>query len=163
MENRAVAGSPVARPPGAESLECAAGSKRRDSGFGEDSASALVSAPGSGTCVPAPAAPSSVSAGPDAISEVLCTLSLEVNKSQDSRNDAGEELDNKATAALPVSKNVNVKDILRSLVSTPPEGVAMEPALLPPSCLGALSDLSAEPPVQFRSFDRYAESLHLHL
>ncbi|XP_063080462.1 lipopolysaccharide-responsive and beige-like anchor protein isoform X2 [Cavia porcellus] len=154
MENRAVAGSPVARPPGAESLECAAGSKRRDSGFGEDSASALVSAPGSGTCVPAPAAPSSVSAGPDAISEVLCTLSLEVNKSQDSRNDAGEELDNKATAALPVSKNVNVKDILRSLVSTPPEGVAMEPALLPPSCLGALSDLSAEPPVQFRSFDR---------
>lgn len=102
-----------------------------------------------------PVAPSSVSAGPDAVSEVLCTLSLEVNKSQGTKNDGGNELDNKAAPSVPVSKNVNVKDILRSLVNIPADGVTVDPALLPPACLGALGDLSVEQPVQFRSFDRY--------
>uniref|UniRef100_A0A452SVM2 Uncharacterized protein n=1 Tax=Ursus americanus TaxID=9643 RepID=A0A452SVM2_URSAM len=60
-----------------------------------------------------------------------------------------------AASSVPVSKNVNVKDILRSLVNIPADGVTVDPALLPPACLGALSDLSVEQPVQFRSFDRY--------
>ena len=102
-----------------------------------------------------PVASPSVSAGPDAISEVLCTLSLEVNKSQESKNDGGHESDNKAAASVSVSKNVNVKDILRSLVNIPADGVTVDPALLPPTCLGVLGDLSVEQPVQFRSFDRY--------
>ncbi|XP_066137133.1 lipopolysaccharide-responsive and beige-like anchor protein isoform X5 [Saccopteryx bilineata] len=83
------------------------------------------------------------------------TLSLpEVNKSHESKNVGGNEVDNKAAPSVPVSKNVNVKDILRSLVNMPADGVAVDPALLPPACLGALGDLSVEQPVQFRSFDR---------
>nr|Q9ESE1.1 RecName: Full=Lipopolysaccharide-responsive and beige-like anchor protein; AltName: Full=Beige-like protein [Mus musculus]AAG14003.1 LBA [Mus musculus] len=133
-----------------ESLEGTSCTRRRDSGLGEETASGL----GSGLSVASPAAPLGVSAGPDAISEVLCTLSLEVNKSQETRIDGGNELDRKVTPSVPVSKNVNVKDILRSLVNMPADGVTVDPALLPPACLGALGDLSVDPPMQFRSFDR---------
>jgi len=55
---------------------------------------------------------------------------------------------------VPAAKNVNVKDILRSLVSTPADGTAVDPALLPPAFLGVLGDGAAEQPVQFHSFDR---------
>lgn len=130
-----------------EESKSTSSARRRDSGIGEETAAGLGSS--------VDAASPNVSAGPDAISEVLCTLSLEVNKSQDNRNDGGNEMDNKAAPSLPVSKNVNVKDILRSLVNIPADGVPVDPALLPPPCLGALGDLSVEPPVQFRSFDRY--------
>ncbi|XP_012922675.1 lipopolysaccharide-responsive and beige-like anchor protein isoform X5 [Heterocephalus glaber] len=150
IENTPVAVSPLTLPSGEDSVESALSSRRKDSGIGEETASGF----GSNAHVPLPAAPSSVSAGPDAISEVLCTLSLEVNKSQETKNDGGNELDNKVTPAVPVSKNVNVKDILRSLVNIPADGVTVDPTLLPPPCLGALGDLSAEQPVQFRSFDR---------
>ncbi|KAL1777903.1 lipopolysaccharide-responsive and beige-like anchor protein isoform X1, partial [Sigmodon hispidus] len=133
-----------------ESVESTSSTRRRDSGLGEETASGL----GSNLSVASPAAPLGVSAGPDAISEVLCTLSLEVNKSQETKIDGGNELDRKVTPSVPVSKNVNVKDILRSLVTMPADGVPVDPALLPPACLGALGDLSVDPPVQFRSFDR---------
>lgn len=133
-----------------ESVEDSSSTRRRDSGLGEETASGL----GSNLSTASPAAPLGVSAGPDAISEVLCTLSLEVNKSQETKIDGGNELDKKVTASVPVSKNVNVKDILRSLVNMPADGVTVDPALLPPTCLGALGDLSVDPPVQFRSFDR---------
>ncbi|XP_075806468.1 lipopolysaccharide-responsive and beige-like anchor protein isoform X1 [Microtus pennsylvanicus] len=133
-----------------ESEEGASSTRRRDSGLGEETASGLGSNPSTAS----PAVPPGVSAGPDAISEVLCTLSLEVNKSQETKTDGGNELDRKVTPSVPVSKNVNVKDILRSLVNMPADGVTVDPALLPPACLGALGDLSGDPPVQFRSFDR---------
>ncbi|XP_050014770.1 lipopolysaccharide-responsive and beige-like anchor protein isoform X2 [Alexandromys fortis] len=133
-----------------ESEEGASSTRRRDSGLGEETASGLGSNPSTAS----PAVPLGVSAGPDAISEVLCTLSLEVNKSQETKTDGGNELDRKVTPSVPVSKNVNVKDILRSLVNMPADGVTVDPALLPPPCLGALGDLSGDPPVQFRSFDR---------
>lgn len=132
-----------------EETESTSPARRRDSGIGEETATGLGS-----NDVPPSLAPPSVSAGPDAISEVLCTLSLEVNKSQETKNDGGNELDNKAAPSVPVSKNVNVKDILRSLVNTPAGGGTVDPAFLPPACLGALGDLSVEQPVQFRSFDR---------
>nr|XP_056711869.1 lipopolysaccharide-responsive and beige-like anchor protein isoform X1 [Euleptes europaea] len=54
---------------------------------------------------------------------------------------------------MPAAKNVNVKDILRSLVSAPAEGTTVDPTVLPPTFLGALGD-ATEQPVQFRSFDR---------
>ncbi|XP_057613300.1 lipopolysaccharide-responsive and beige-like anchor protein isoform X1 [Chionomys nivalis] len=133
-----------------ESEEGASSTRRRDSGLGEETASGLGSNPSTAS----PAVPLGVSAGPDAISEVLCTLSLEVNKSQETKTNGGNELDRKVTPSVPVSKNVNVKDILRSLVNMPADGVTVDPALLPPACLGALGDLSGDPPVQFRSFDR---------
>ncbi|XP_042557814.1 LOW QUALITY PROTEIN: lipopolysaccharide-responsive and beige-like anchor protein [Dipodomys spectabilis] len=147
VENIPAAFSPLTLSSVEESVESTSSTRRRDSGLGEETASGL----GSHVSVSSPAVPLGVSAGPDAISEVLCTLSLEVNKSQETKNDGGDELNNKA---VPVSKNVNVKDILRSLVNIPADGVTVDPALLPPACLGALGDLSAEQPVQFRSFDR---------
>ncbi|XP_060034939.1 lipopolysaccharide-responsive and beige-like anchor protein [Erinaceus europaeus] len=123
---------------------------RRDSGIRDETAHAS----GHSADAAPQAAPPDVIAGPDAISEVLCTLSLEVNKSQETKHDGGNELENRGASSLPVSKNVNVKDILRSLVNIPADGVTADPALLPPACLGTLSDLSVEQPVQFRSFDR---------
>lgn len=151
VDNTAAALSP-ATPASVEEPEGASGgeTRRRDSGIGDEPACS----PAGGVDVTSQTAPPRVSAGPDAISEVLCTLSLEVNKSQESKNHGGDESDKKATPAVPVSKNVNVKDILRSLVNIPADGVTVDPALLPPACLGALGDLSAEQPVQFRSFDR---------
>uniref|UniRef100_A0A250Y8F8 Lipopolysaccharide-responsive and beige-like anchor protein n=2 Tax=Castor canadensis TaxID=51338 RepID=A0A250Y8F8_CASCN len=149
VENTPAAFNPVTLSSVEESVESTSSTGRRDLGLREETASGL----GSHVSVAPPEAPS-VIAGPDAVSEVLCTLSLEVNKSQEAKNDGGNELGNKATSSVPVSKSVNVKDILRSLVHMPADGVTVDPALLPPACLGALGDLSAEQPVQFRSFDR---------
>ncbi|NXC38417.1 LRBA protein, partial [Penelope pileata] len=132
-----------------EDTESTASVQRRDSGLGEEPTSAQTNSSGSVS----EAGPLNVSAGPDAVSEVLCTLSLEVNKSQGGRTETGTE-DNKPATSVPAAKNVNVKDILRSLVSTPADGTAVDPALLPPAFLGVLGDGAAEQPVQFHSFDR---------
>jgi len=132
-----------------EDSECTASVQRRDSGLGEEPASEQRNSSGGVAEAGAP----SVSAGPDAVSEVLCTLSLEVNKSQEDRGETGRE-DSKPSASVPAAKNVNVMDILRSLVSTPADGTALDPALLPPAFLGVLGDGAAEQPVQFHSFDR---------
>uniref|UniRef100_A0A8C3SGM0 Lipopolysaccharide-responsive and beige-like anchor protein n=1 Tax=Chelydra serpentina TaxID=8475 RepID=A0A8C3SGM0_CHESE len=120
-----------------------------DSGIGEESTSGQAN-----NSDVAEAGPQSASSGPDAISEVLCTLSLEVNKSQENRSEAGNELTEKTASSVPSAKNVNVKDILRSLVSTPADGATVDPMLLPPTFLGTLGDTAAEQHVQFRSFDR---------
>ncbi|XP_069600154.1 lipopolysaccharide-responsive and beige-like anchor protein [Ranitomeya imitator] len=115
--------------------------KRRDSGIGDEA----VLSPNSNLETDSPRS-DPVSSGPDAISEVLHTLSSEVKKSQESETDG---VNDQAS-----TKNVNVKDILRSLVSTPPEESQIDPALIPPAFLGALGDPAAEHSVQFRSFDR---------
>lgn len=133
----------------AEDSESTASVQRKDAGLGEEPASGQTNSSGG----VAEVGPLNVSAGPDAISEVLCTLSLEVNKSQEGRSEAGTE-DNKPATSVPAAKNVNVKDILRSLVSTPADGTAVDPALLPPTFLGVLGDGAAEQAVQFHSFDR---------
>ncbi|XP_069487363.1 lipopolysaccharide-responsive and beige-like anchor protein isoform X2 [Ambystoma mexicanum] len=128
-------------PATIEDSECTISARRRDSGIGEEPMS------GSGSNVDAvtEVGLESVSAGPDAISEVLCALSTEVKKPQENRTDIGSET---------TPKNVNVKDILRSLVSTPADGAIMDSALLPPTFLGALGDHPVDHSVQFRSFDR---------
>ncbi|XP_068961601.1 lipopolysaccharide-responsive and beige-like anchor protein isoform X2 [Petaurus breviceps papuanus] len=149
LEYTRTASSPLP-PATVEDSENVASVPRRNSGSGGESTSVL----GSNVTVPVPTGPQCVSAGPDAISEVLCTLSLEVNKSQDAKNDGASELDTTTVPPVPAAKNVNVKEILRSLVNMPADGVTVDPAFLPPACLGTLSDLSAEQPVQFRSFDR---------
>ncbi|KAK2541782.1 Lrba [Columba guinea] len=157
-ENNETSAADVENPSGdlgasasapAEDSESTASVQRKDSGLGEEPASGQTNSSGG----VAEAGPLNVSAGPDAISEVLCTLSLEVNKSQEGRSEAGTE-DNKPATSVPAAKNVNVKDILRSLVSTPADGTAVDPALLPPTFLGVLGDGAAEQAVQFHSFDR---------
>ncbi|XP_077333147.1 lipopolysaccharide-responsive and beige-like anchor protein isoform X1 [Lithobates pipiens] len=131
---------PSAMPAASEDLESSISVRRRDSGIGEEHI--LVS--GSNSEMEAGTDP--VSSGPDAISEVLHTLSSEVRKPNDTVGDGNGE--------QSTTKNVNVKDILRSLVSSPAEESLVDPTLLPPTFLGALGDPAAEHSVQFRSFDR---------
>lgn len=103
--------------------------RRYDSGIGDDHTSAAASE--------ADLSSSGVTHGPDAISEALSTLSSEVRP------------------ALPTdSRGKNVKDILRSLVSTPGDDVMVDPSLLPPAFLGNVGDAARESSLQFRSFDR---------
>ncbi|XP_042283215.1 lipopolysaccharide-responsive and beige-like anchor protein isoform X2 [Thunnus maccoyii] len=103
--------------------------RRYDSGIGEDHTSTAASE--------ADLSSSGVAHGPDAISEALSTLSSEVRP------------------ALPAdSKGKNVKDILRSLVSTPADDIMVDPSLLPPAFLGSVGDAARESSLQFRSFDR---------
>uniref|UniRef100_A0A674KIX0 LPS responsive beige-like anchor protein n=1 Tax=Terrapene triunguis TaxID=2587831 RepID=A0A674KIX0_9SAUR len=126
--------------------ESSAPVRRRDSGIGEESTSGQAN----NSDAVAEAGPQSASSGPDAISEVLCTLSLEVNKPQENRSEAGNELTEKTVSSVPSAKNVNVKDILRSLVSTPADGATVDPTLLPPTFLGTLGSGSSNsklPPV----------------
>ncbi|XP_062992178.1 lipopolysaccharide-responsive and beige-like anchor protein isoform X2 [Elgaria multicarinata webbii] len=137
-------------PVSAEESESMASVQRRDSGIEEEAHSGL----GHNSEAVTEAEEQCVSAGPDAISEVLCTLSSEVNKSQESRSELQSEVDSKTASSVQAAKNVNVKDILRSLVSAPAEGATVDPAVLPPAFLGVLGDAAAEQPVQFRSFDR---------
>ncbi|RXM34315.1 Lipopolysaccharide-responsive and beige-like anchor protein [Acipenser ruthenus] len=120
--------------------------RRRDSGIGEDQASIAASEVKAG----AGAGTEAVIAGPDAISEVLSTLSSEVKKSQDSL----EQENKMSSSAAAANQGKNVKDILRSLVSTPAEEMVVDPAFLPPAFLGAMGDGATDKSVQFRSFDR---------
>ncbi|NXN99610.1 LRBA protein, partial [Rhinopomastus cyanomelas] len=154
-ENSATPATDVEKPStalcasaSAEDSETTASVLRRDSGLGEEPASGQTNISGS----VAEAGSLNVSAGPDAVCEALCTPSLEDSKSQEGRTETRTE-DNKA-ASVPAAKNVNVKDILRSLVSTQADGTAVDPAVLPPTFLGVLGDGAAEQPVQFHSFDR---------
>ncbi|XP_040187824.1 lipopolysaccharide-responsive and beige-like anchor protein isoform X2 [Rana temporaria] len=131
---------PSTMPAASEDLESSISVRRRDSGIGEEPilVSGCNSETGAGT--------DPVSSGPDAISEVLHTLSSEVRKPNDTVGDGNGE--------QSTTKNVNVKDILRSLVSSSAEESLVDPTLLPPTFLGALGDPAAEHSVQFRSFDR---------
>uniref|UniRef100_A0A671M5Y6 Lipopolysaccharide-responsive and beige-like anchor protein n=1 Tax=Sinocyclocheilus anshuiensis TaxID=1608454 RepID=A0A671M5Y6_9TELE len=80
--------------------------------------------------------------GPDAVSEALSTLSSEVRRGQE------------VTDRDSKGKNVNVKDILRSLVGAPSDEIMVDPSLIPPGFLGAVGDASRDQSVQFHSFDR---------
>uniref|UniRef100_A0A672N5U1 Neurobeachin n=1 Tax=Sinocyclocheilus grahami TaxID=75366 RepID=A0A672N5U1_SINGR len=80
------------------------------------------------------------SGGPDAMSELLCTLSSEVRKSRDQAN-----------------KGINVKEILKSLVAAPMEGGEAGPEPQPYHPDPALKrEAAAMLPMQFHSFDRWA-------
>lgn len=112
-------------------LEHTVSFRRRDSGIGDEQSSMTPSESVAGS-----------SQGPDAVSEALSTLSLEVRKGQEG-------------AAEAKGKNVNVKDILRSLVSGPADDLMVDPSLLPPAFLGAVGgDGSRDQSLQFQSFDR---------
>lgn len=122
--------------------------RRRDSGIEDEVVSQSTSRPDGAVG----AVPEIVSSGPDAISEVLSTLSSEVKKSQDGKTEVGTETEN-ATSSAPPGKNVNVKDILKSLVSSSDLGTA-DHITVPPAFLGALCDSVNEQHAQFHSFDR---------
>ncbi|XP_041056464.1 lipopolysaccharide-responsive and beige-like anchor protein isoform X1 [Carcharodon carcharias] len=128
---------------------------RRDSGIGEEQVLSSATDLTAGN----EARPEIVSAGPDAMSELLSTLSSEVKKSQsqESKGEIASESESKTTSSIssgPQGKNVSVKDILRSLVNTPADSLEADMALIGPAFLGVIGDAAAEPSVQFRSFDR---------
>ncbi|KAI1883660.1 hypothetical protein AGOR_G00233850 [Albula goreensis] len=117
--------------------------KRRDSGIGEEQVSVAVSEAEFGA---------GGASGPDAISEALSTLSSEVKKSQETADKASSSSSSSSSSSH--GKNVNVKDILRSLVSAPADDIVVDPSILPPTFLGAVGDATKDQSVQFRSFDR---------
>ncbi|KAG5845180.1 hypothetical protein ANANG_G00136100 [Anguilla anguilla] len=108
--------------------------RRRDSGIGEEQVSVAAGDAEFGV---------GGASGPDAISEALSTLSSEVKKSQ-------EVSSSSSSSSSSQGKNVNVKDILRSLVSAPADDIVVDPGLLPPTFLGAVGDAAKDQSVQFR-------------
>uniref|UniRef100_UPI00398E3F74 lipopolysaccharide-responsive and beige-like anchor protein isoform X2 n=1 Tax=Pristiophorus japonicus TaxID=55135 RepID=UPI00398E3F74 len=124
---------------------------RRDSGIGEEQVLSSVTDLGAGNG----ARPEIVSVGPDAMSELLSTLSSEVKKSQpqESKVEVGSDSESKIPSGSQ-GKNVSVKDILRSLVNIPADSLEADMALIGPAFLGVIGDAAGEPSVQFRSFDR---------
>uniref|UniRef100_A0A3P8URC3 Neurobeachin n=1 Tax=Cynoglossus semilaevis TaxID=244447 RepID=A0A3P8URC3_CYNSE len=101
--------------------------RRYDSGIGDDHTSTAVSE--------ADLSSSSVTHGPDAISEALSALSSEVRPS----------------GAAGDSKGKNVKDILRSLVSAQGDDIMVDPSLLPSAFLGSMEDAAREQSISFDS------------
>lgn len=100
------------------------------------------------------------SGGPDAMSELLCTLSSEVRKSSESllESPLGVEVLKPAASISSISqanKGINVKEILKSLVAAPVEGAEAGPEPQPYHPDPALKrEAAAMLPMQFHSFDR---------
>ncbi|KAI3353657.1 hypothetical protein L3Q82_004902 [Scortum barcoo] len=96
--------------------------------------------------------------GPDAMSELISTLSSEVKKSQESLSESHSvEMLKSPSSIISISqpkRGINVKEILKSLVAAPVEGTesGVEPVSYPdPS---AKAQAQAMLPMQFHSFDR---------
>ncbi|XP_045149935.1 neurobeachin [Echinops telfairi] len=96
------------------------------------------------------------SAGPDAMSELLSTLSSEVKKSQESLAEAPGEVLKPAPPVPSISqtKGINVKEILKSLVAAPMELAECGPEPVPYPDPSLKREAQAILPMQFHSFDR---------
>lgn len=96
--------------------------------------------------------------GPDAMSELICTFSSEVKKSQESLSESPSvEALMSSSSIISISqpkRGINVKEILKSLVAAPVE--AMEAGLEPMSYPDPTAKAHAQAmlPMQFHSFDR---------
>ncbi|XP_071379673.1 neurobeachin isoform X4 [Centroberyx affinis] len=96
--------------------------------------------------------------GPDTMSELLSTLSSEVKKSQESLPESPSvEVLKPPSSISSISqpnKGINVKEILKSLVAAPMEGMeaGLEPVSYPDPA--AKAQAHAMLPMQFHSFDR---------
>nr|KAF6369141.1 hypothetical protein mMyoMyo1_010545 [Myotis myotis] len=96
------------------------------------------------------------SAGPDAMSELLSTLSSEVKKSQESLTENPSEILKPAPSISSISqtKGINVKEILKSLVAAPVEIAECGPDPIPYPDPALKREAQAILPMQFHSFDR---------
>eukprot|EP00064_Thunnus_orientalis_P000006 superscaffoldBa00000001_g6 len=96
--------------------------------------------------------------GPDVMSELLSTLSSEVKKSQESLSESPSvEVLKPPSSIVSISqpnKGINVKEILKSLVASPVDGMeaGLEPVSYPDHA--AKAQAQAMLPMQFHSFDR---------
>ena len=96
--------------------------------------------------------------GPVATSEQISTLSSEVKKSQESLSESPSvevlKQPSSITSISQPSKGISVKEILKSLVAAPVEGMeaGLEPVSYPDPA--AKAQAQAMLPMQFHSFDR---------
>ncbi|MCJ8742433.1 hypothetical protein PDJAM_G00082000 [Pangasius djambal] len=125
-----------------------------DSGIGEEQVGGTLNGSDLGVVA------SVVGGGPDAMNELLCTLSAEVRKSQESllESPLGADTLKPATSISSISqanKGINVKEILKSLVAAPVEATETGPEPQPYHPDPALKrEAAAMLPMQFHSFDR---------
>uniref|UniRef100_A0A8C3L3W1 Neurobeachin n=1 Tax=Chrysolophus pictus TaxID=9089 RepID=A0A8C3L3W1_CHRPC len=98
------------------------------------------------------------STGPDAMSELLSTLSSEVKKSQESLTESPSEIlkPSSSISSISQSKGINVKEILKSLVAAPVEIAECGPDPIPYPDPALKREAQAILPMQFHSFDRRA-------
>ncbi|ELW48367.1 Neurobeachin [Tupaia chinensis] len=116
-----------------------------DSGIGEEQVASILNG-----------AELETSTGPDAMSELLSTLSSEVKKSQESLTEHPNEILKPAPSISSISqtKGINVKEILKSLVAAPVEIAECGPEPIPYPDPALKREAQAILPMQFHSFDR---------
>ncbi|XP_035239574.1 neurobeachin [Anguilla anguilla] len=146
-------------PTPVEDLHVESSLPHTDSGIGEEQVSGVLNGgdleAGAGAGPGAGLGPG----GPDAMSELLCTLSSEVKRSQESLAESpGVEVLRPAPSISSISqggsKGINVKEILKSLVASPVEAADAGPEPLPYPDPAVKTQAQAILPMQFHSFDR---------
>ncbi|XP_062423096.1 neurobeachin isoform X2 [Rhea pennata] len=132
-------------PTPAEDIQLESSIPHTDSGIGEEQMPSILN----GTDLEA-------STGPDAMSELLSTLSSEVKKSQESLTESPSEILKPASSisSISQSKGINVKEILKSLVAAPVEIAECGPDPIPYPDPALKREAQAILPMQFHSFDR---------
>lgn len=117
-----------------------------DSGIGEEQVASLLNGSDLDHSV----------GGLDVMSELISTLSSEVKKSQESLSESPRmEVLKSSSSVISISqpkRGVSVKEILKSLVAAPVEGLELETVCHPEPMVKAQAHTMT--PVQFHSFDR---------
>ncbi|XP_057266416.1 neurobeachin isoform X2 [Pezoporus wallicus] len=132
-------------PTPAEDIQLESSIPHTDSGIGDEQMPSILN----GTDL-------ETSTGPDAMSELLSTLSSEVKKSQESLTESPSEMLKPASSisSISQSKGINVKEILKSLVAAPVEIAECGPDPIPYPDPALKREAQAILPMQFHSFDR---------
>ncbi|XP_032259096.1 neurobeachin isoform X11 [Phoca vitulina] len=132
-------------PTAGEDIQLESSIPHTDSGIGEEQVASILNG-----------AEIETGTGPDAMSELLSTLSSEVKKSQESLTENPSELLKPAPSISSISqtKGINVKEILKSLVAAPVEIAECGPEPIPYPDPALKREAQAILPMQFHSFDR---------
>ncbi|XP_031229741.1 neurobeachin isoform X2 [Mastomys coucha] len=132
-------------PTPGEDIQLESSVPHTDSGMGEEQVASILDG-----------AELETAAGPDAMSELLSTLSSEVKKSQESLTEHPSEMLKPAPSISSISqtKGINVKEILKSLVAAPVEIAECGPEPVPYPDPALKREAHAILPMQFHSFDR---------
>ncbi|XP_027444090.1 neurobeachin isoform X5 [Zalophus californianus] len=132
-------------PTPGEDIQLESSIPHTDSGIGEEQVASILNG-----------AEIETGTGPDAMSELLSTLSSEVKKSQESLTENPSELLKPAPSISSISqtKGINVKEILKSLVAAPVEIAECGPEPIPYPDPALKREAQAILPMQFHSFDR---------
>uniref|UniRef100_A0A674JZP4 Uncharacterized protein n=1 Tax=Terrapene triunguis TaxID=2587831 RepID=A0A674JZP4_9SAUR len=137
-------------PTPVEDIQLESSIPHTDSGIGEEQMPSILN----GTDL-------ETSTGPDAMSELLSTLSSEVKKSQESLTESPSEILKPAPSisSISQSKGMNVKEILKSLVAAPIEIAECGPDPIPYPDPALKREAQSILPMQFHSFDRYMTAM----